>query len=81
MNQRPLGRIPNDPDDGEYICPNDMLLGRASSKVPQGPVKETSNSRHRAEFVQRSVQVYKNGELAELPKFTSHETIKYTTSR
>jgi len=47
-----------DPDDGEYICPNDMLLGRASSEVPQGPVKETSNSRHRVEFVQRSVQVF-----------------------
>ena len=41
VNQRPIGRIPNDPDDGGYICPNDILLGRASSEVPQGPFKET----------------------------------------
>ena len=30
VNQRPIGRIPNDLDDGSYICPNDTLLGRAS---------------------------------------------------
>lgn len=27
VNERPIGRIPNDPDDGSYVCPNDMLLG------------------------------------------------------
>ena len=42
-NQRPIRRIPNDPDDGKYICPNDILLGRASSELPQGPFKETEN--------------------------------------
>ncbi len=36
VNQRPIGRIPNDPDDGSYLSPNDMLLGRASTDVPQG---------------------------------------------
>lgn len=30
VNQRPIRRIPNDPDDGTYLCPNDILLGRAS---------------------------------------------------
>ncbi|XP_068684466.1 uncharacterized protein [Montipora foliosa] len=25
VNQRPIGRVPNDPDDGAYLCPNDML--------------------------------------------------------
>ena len=30
VNQGPIGRIPNDPDDDSCICPNDMLLGRAS---------------------------------------------------
>ena len=43
VNQRPIGRIPNDPDDGAYLCPNDMLLGRSSSTVPQGPFRETRN--------------------------------------
>ena len=58
VNQRPIGRIPTDPDDGAYLCPNDMLLGRASSLVPQGPVKETRNPRHRVEFVQQIGQSF-----------------------
>ena len=55
VNQRPIGRVPNDPDDGAYLCPNDMLLGRATSEVPQGPFRETANPRHRVEFVQKIV--------------------------
>ena len=51
VNQRPVGRVPNDPDDGAYLCPNDMLLGRASPQVPQGPFRETRNPRKRVEFV------------------------------
>ena len=58
VNQRPIGRIPNDPDDGSYICPNDVLLGRASSEVPQEPFKETKNPRHRVEFVQKIVDSF-----------------------
>ena len=52
VNQRPIGRITNDPDDGSYICPNDILLGRASSELPQGPFKRTNNPHYRVEFVQ-----------------------------
>ena len=55
VNQRPIGRPPNDPDDGSYLCPNDMLLGRASPQVPQGPFEETRNPRRRVEFVQKIV--------------------------
>jgi len=58
VNQRPIGRIPNDPDDGSYICPNDILLGRASSQVPQGPFRQTQNPRHRFEFVQKIVDSF-----------------------
>ena len=58
LNQRPIGRIPNDPDDGAYLCPNDMLLGRATPEVPQGPFKDTRNSRKRVEFVQRIVDSF-----------------------
>ena len=43
VNQCPIGRIPNDPDDGKYLCPNDMLLGCATSEVPQGPFNDTKN--------------------------------------
>ena len=58
VNQRPIGRPPNDPNDGAYLCPNDMLLGRASSRISQGPFKETNNSRHRVEFVQKIVDSF-----------------------
>lgn len=58
VNQRPIGRIPNDPDEGSYLCPNDILLGRCSSKVPQGPFRETKNPRHRFEFCQKIVDTF-----------------------
>lgn len=58
VNQRPIGRIPSDPDDGSYLCPNDVLLGRASSTVPQGPFRHTKNPRHRVEFVQKIVDSF-----------------------
>ena len=58
VNQRPIGRIPNDPDDGSYLCPNDMLIGRATPEIPQGPFKETSNPYERVQFVQRIVQSF-----------------------
>ena len=35
-----------------------MLLGRASSTVPQGPFKEMRNPRHRVEFIQRIVDSF-----------------------
>ena len=53
VNQRPIGRLTNDPDDGTYLCPNDLLLGRASSHVPHGPFLKTKNPRHRIEFLQQ----------------------------
>lgn len=58
INQRPIGRIPNDQDDGAYICPNDILLGRAASQVPQGPFKQSKNPRRRVEFAQRIVESF-----------------------
>ena len=53
VNQRPLGRIANDPNDGRYLCPNDLLLGRASSDVPPGPFKGNSNLKDRVGFLQQ----------------------------
>ena len=58
INQRPIGRIPNDPNDGSYLCPNDLLLGRASSTVPQGPFQETRNQRCRVEFIPKIVDAF-----------------------
>ena len=55
INQRPIGRVSTDPNKGTYLCPNDILLGRASSEIPQGPFRETRDPRKRVEFVQRIV--------------------------
>ena len=33
VNQRPIGRMPDDPDDGSYLCPNDIIMGRATNTV------------------------------------------------
>ena len=53
VNQRPIGRVPNDPDDGAYLCPDDILLGRESNTVPQRPFDHTENPRHRFASVRR----------------------------
>ena len=49
VNQHPIGRILINPDDGAFLCPNNMLLGRATSEVPQGPFNDTQNPRQRVE--------------------------------
>ena len=52
VNERPIGRHPTLPDDGSYLCPNDLLLGRATSRIPSGPFERTDNPRHRYAFIQ-----------------------------
>ena len=44
VNQGPIGRVQNDPDDGGYISLKHMLLVRASPEVSQGPFKELTKS-------------------------------------
>ena len=58
VNERPIERHPTSPDDGTYLCPNDLLLGRATSRVPSGPFRETSDFRRRFEFVQSIVSYF-----------------------
>ena len=52
------GRIPNDLDDNSYICPGEILLGCASSEIPQGPFKGTKNPCHRLEFVPKIIDSF-----------------------
>ena len=58
LNERPFGTIPKDPDDGAYLCPNDIILGRATNGVPQGPFRHTENPRHRFKFGQKTVDAF-----------------------
>ena len=52
MNERPIGIHPTNPDDGTYLCLNDLMLGRATSRIPQGLFKEYTSDRNRYAFVQ-----------------------------
>ena len=58
VNQRPIGKHPTHPDDGSYLCPNDLLLGRSSPEVPQGPFKQRVSDRYRLDFIQQVVQSF-----------------------
>ena len=52
VNQRPIGRHPTDPEDGSYLCPNDLILGRSTSRIPQGPFDHGTNKSKRFRFIQ-----------------------------
>ena len=55
LNERPIGRHPKDIEDSTYLCPNDLLLGRASGRAPSGPWNTSSTSAQRLVFVWRLV--------------------------
>ena len=40
VNQRPIGVHPTCPEECPYLYPNDLVLGRSTSHVPQGPFLE-----------------------------------------
>ena len=55
VNQRPIGRKPTGPEEGSYLSPNDLLLGRSTNHVPQGPFAESSSMKQRMQFLQEIV--------------------------
>ena len=58
LNERPIGRKPSSVEDGAYLSPNDLLLGRSTSKVSGGPFSNTTNSYIRYQFVQKIVTAF-----------------------
>ena len=58
VNERPIGLHPTNPEDGAYLSPNHLLLGRASSRVPSGPFKEPTNIKHRFRLLQQIVNTF-----------------------
>ena len=58
VNSRPIGKHPTSPEDGTYLSPNDLLLGRSSANVPQGPFKNQTTAKQRFEFVQMVVDAF-----------------------
>ncbi|XP_043198573.1 uncharacterized protein LOC122368576 isoform X1 [Amphibalanus amphitrite] len=58
LNERPIGRHPTDVQDGVYLCPNDLILGRASRRAPSGPWDQSTSISRRHEFLQRLVDAF-----------------------
>ena len=58
LNERPIGRQSNDIEDGAFLCPNDLLLGRATSRIPSGPFSEYVSSKKRFNFIQSIVDAF-----------------------
>ena len=56
LNERPIGVKPgSDIDNGRYLCPNDLLLGRTNNRVPMGIWDEGDRYSKRIEHVQQIV--------------------------
>lgn len=45
LNDRPIGKHPKSPEDARFLCPNDLLLGRALDSVPQSTWPELTGKR------------------------------------
>ena len=58
LNERPIGTKETDPNEGSYLCPNDLILGRASSSVPIGQWDEAENFKKRWKFVQQVINTF-----------------------
>ena len=54
LNQRPIGVKSVDTLEATHLCPNDLLLGRASSMVPSGNFDDKFNPKKRYEFTKNN---------------------------
>ena len=56
VNSRPIGVVTgSDPRQPDPITPNDLILGRATNEVPQGPFDSNKNITRRFRFLQNLV--------------------------
>jgi hypothetical protein len=58
VNHRPIGVLSGTPDDGAYLCPKDLLLGRDSAHIPLGPFQERGSKKHRHDFIQAIISAF-----------------------
>ncbi|XP_068233668.1 uncharacterized protein [Palaemon carinicauda] len=59
LNSRPIGIKPgSDCELGSYLCPNDLILGRASSKIQADMKFVDKKYKDRLEFMQRIVDCF-----------------------
>ena len=58
VNERPIGMKPSKYQDFTYLCPNDLLLGRSTSRVPSGPFSENKPLIKRFLFIQSLIHSF-----------------------
>ena len=58
VDERPIGIHPNSQEDGTYLCPNELLLGRAMPWAPRGPFRECSILKQRFSFVKSIIDAF-----------------------
>ena len=56
LNERPIGTKTNNPDEGSYLSPNDLLLGRTNISAPIGQWNECGNEKRRLDVINEIVQ-------------------------
>ena len=60
LNERPIGRHPTSTEDGSYLSPNDLLLGRSTNKVSGDPFISMDRRYTRYKFVQKVITAFWN---------------------
>ena len=55
LNERPIGTKTNDPQEGSYLCPNDLLLVRTRASAPLGMWMQCGNDKRRLDVVNEIV--------------------------
>ena len=58
VNERPIGTKPSENQDFTYLCPNDLLLGRSTSRVPSGLFNESKSLIKRFIFIQSLIDSF-----------------------
>ena len=56
-NERPMVYNRNI-EDGIYFSPSDLLLGRASARLPAGPFRQYSSLKRRHDFIKSIVDCF-----------------------
>ena len=57
-NERPLGIKPGKYIEHSYLCPNDLLLDRATRKLSAGLCDESKNIAKRSYFIQGIIDLF-----------------------
>ena len=58
VNERPIGIKQSKEQDFVYLCPNDILLGRSTSKLPHGPFNKNNSLIKRLVFIEALINLF-----------------------